>query len=316
MANISLTKENIKYIRDAFWHFFPEDTIYSADKPYVSGEFSWQNRKTFIDFVYRLTGVQIKSDKDFQNIKKAELAVEELVETGEEKTEGNTQTKEQREQAEKIRQEREASEKEAKEGSEKSVEKSVEKQEELAKAAREKKAVQEAKEKIKATITKEQEIQETLRDKKIYAKVEISKAVPPPDESTLNFIKEAKTHPASFQKDLAENIKAKITPSLSTKLTEAEIDIVAQKTAFDTVFAINNFPAQSAANTQTAILGALAKESQLLPKIIDSKDAIQVLQKSSDELSYFKNSTQLSKNILSSINENLATTVLVWALKI
>ena len=61
MANISLSKENIRYIRDAFSHFFPEDAVYSADKPYVSGEFNWDNRKEFIGFVYRLTGVHIKN---------------------------------------------------------------------------------------------------------------------------------------------------------------------------------------------------------------------------------------------------------------
>jgi len=47
---ISLTRDNISYIREAFSHFFPEDVIYSADKPYTSGEFNWENRKAFIDF--------------------------------------------------------------------------------------------------------------------------------------------------------------------------------------------------------------------------------------------------------------------------
>ncbi|KKR43380.1 MAG: hypothetical protein UT76_C0011G0001, partial [Candidatus Woesebacteria bacterium GW2011_GWB1_40_12] len=79
MANkISLTSENTKYLIDAFTHFFPEDTIYAADKPYVSGEFNWKNRADFIDFINRLTGVLIKSERDLENIKKAQLAVEAL----------------------------------------------------------------------------------------------------------------------------------------------------------------------------------------------------------------------------------------------
>ena len=278
---ISLTRENIKYIRDAFSHFFPEDTVYSADKPYVSGEFNWDSRRAFIDFVYRLTGVQIKSEKDFQNIKKAELAVEDLVKT-EGKQEANTQTKEQREQAEKIRQEREASQK---------------------------KAAEDANTQVKAAAKKQQEIQTALQDKKIYAKVEIAKEVPPPDEATVNFINEAKAHPTSFQKDLAESIKTKITPALSKTLTEEEIGLLATKTAYDTVSAINNFPAQSSANTQTAILAALAKDAKVLPNLIPNKETAGLLQNSAAESSCFINNTRLSKTILSSINPNLATAV-------
>jgi len=181
--------------------------------------------------------------------------------------------------------------------------------EQLLKEALQRKSIDEAKEKIQVQIAKEKSVQESLRGKEIYAKVEISKTVPPPDESTLNFIREAKTHPASFQKDLAENIKAKITPSLSEKLTEEQINVIAEKTAFDTIRAINDFPTQSSANTQSAILGALAKESQLLPKMAGNNDIVQILKKSSEELNYFKDNTRFSKNILSAINKNLATAV-------
>lgn len=135
MANkISLTTENTKYLIDAFTHFFPEDTIYAADKPYVSGEFNWKNRADFIDFINRLTGVLIKSERDLENIKKAQLAVEALTsdkQTEEKVTDSNMPDKEARELQELERQKREAELKEAKEKGEKSVQEAVKKKQEV-----------------------------------------------------------------------------------------------------------------------------------------------------------------------------------------
>lgn len=308
MANISLTKENIKYIRDAFSHFFPEDTVYSADKPFASGEFNWQNRGNFIDFVYRLTGVQIKSEKDFQNIKKAELAVEELA-IADKNPEANTLTPEKLKQLEKEEGLRAEELKKTQEDAKKRVESAKTKKEELTKEFLQKKAIAEAKKNIEATIKKQQGVQESLRNKKIYAKVEISKEAPPPDENTKKFIAQAQNYPKSFEKDLTQNIKAKLNATLSDKLTPEEIDVIASKTAVDTVSAINNFPEQSSANTQAAILAKLSKDYQVLPKIISDKNSIEFLQNASSELSFFKNNTVLSKMVLSSVNENLATSV-------
>ncbi len=166
-----------------------------------------------------------------------------------------------------------------------------------------------AKEKLEEAISRQKDIQEPLTGKKIYARVEISKEAPPPSESTIKFIEEAKNYPASFEKDLAESIKAKITPELSKKLTPEQIDFIVKKTAFDTVSAINNFPAQSSANTQSAILGALAEDSKILPKLVAETNTAELLKKASADLGHFKNSAQLSKNILSSIDENLAVSV-------
>lgn len=308
-TKISLTKENTKYLRYAFAHFFPDDSVYSADKPFFSGEFNWRNRQGFIDFVYRLTGVSIKSDKDFQNIKKAQLAVEELVEESRKETEANVQTEEQREQAEKIRQEREASEKEAAKTAKEKVEASKEKQEALAKETRKRKAIEEAKTKIREQIKTEEAARKDLQGKKIYAKIETQKKAPAPNENTINFIKEAKAHPQKFEKDLAQNIKDQITPALSSKLSEEEIGFLAEKTAFDTVYAINNLPAQSSINTQVAILKSLPKDTKVLAGLDASDQAKEVLKNSANELAFFKDNIKTSKQILSSINSNLALSV-------
>jgi hypothetical protein len=178
-----------------------------------------------------------------------------------------------------------------------------------AKEAKQKQTVSDAKKSVEAAIKKQQEINVSLQNKKIYAKVEISKEALPPDENTAKFIEEVKNHPASFEKDLAASIKAKISPTLSKALTEEEIDLLAAKTAYDTVSTINNFPAQSSANTQAAILGSLAKDAKTLPKIITDTNSIKLLKRASADLSFFENRTQLSKLVLSSVNENLATSV-------
>ena len=134
MANkISLTSENTKYLIDAFTHFFPEDTIYAADKPYVSGEFNWKNRADFIDFINRLTGVLIKSERDLENIKKAQLAVEALTSNIKEEkpVDSNLPDKEARELLELERQKREAELNEAKEKGEKSVQEAIKRKQEV-----------------------------------------------------------------------------------------------------------------------------------------------------------------------------------------
>lgn len=125
---ISLTKENIEYLRRAFSHFFPEDTIYSADKPFESGEFNWKNRAHFINFVFRLTGVPIKSERDLASIKKAQLEIEKLLSDAasiEKPIDSNLPDKEARELQELERQRREAEIQETEAQSKESVEEAI-----------------------------------------------------------------------------------------------------------------------------------------------------------------------------------------------
>lgn len=76
---ISLTQENLQDIYGAFDHFFPSGAVYSRDKPYSSREFNWKNRADFIDFISRLTGIKIASEKDIKAIKDAQQKIGELV---------------------------------------------------------------------------------------------------------------------------------------------------------------------------------------------------------------------------------------------
>lgn len=243
---ISLTKENVRYIRDAFSHFFPEDTIYSADKPYVSGEFNWNNRKSFIDFIYRLTGVQIKSDKDFQNIKKAEQVVEGLVEGGEKKAEKNIQTKEEREEAERVRAEREASQKKAKDDA----------------------VIQ-----VEAAIKKQQELAEAVKNTNVYVKTTLPKPANLTDDQakSIETLKTAaKGNPTKLSEDLIKTIKEKIGPSFPSGVTPAETDVIIQQTAFRIVTNLQGKSLAKEAVTEKAI----SQNGNVLSKVIKDPNTL------------------------------------------
>jgi len=412
MANkISLTSENLKYLRFAFAHFFPEDTIYAADKPYVSGEFNWKNRSDFIGFVFRLTGINIKSAKDLESIKKAQLAVESLAsdsgveesvaesnlpdkearaaqeaerqirseqlketsKSAQESVERSIETKqklyEKRIQAEKVAQAREAKLREAQEKAQskansytKAREERYQKQQvpsykqiSTAPQARTTEVVveeppakpleeqlfgkkitvqeplekqlfghnvevveptvtnidktEEIRESIKTKIQQQEKISEALKDKKIYAKVVLPE-VPEPTESTKQFIDQAKNYPQDFRQDLSNAINTKISTSeVAQNLSKEEISILADKTANDTIFAINNPVLQTETNIQTAIMGNIAENTSVIKSVTPNPSAQEFFVTAPSEISFYTNSTELSRNILASVNNDLAISV-------
>jgi len=247
MANtISLTKENIEYIRDAFSHFFPEDTVYSADKPYASGEFNWNNRKEFIGFVFRLTGVQIKSEKDFESIKKAQLAVEGLVETEAKKPEANRPTKEQLETLEKEAEER---------------------------TAAQKKAVGDAKNAVEVAIKKQKEIAEATKNSKVYVKTKLPKAAKLTDDQAkaIETLKTAaKADPQRLVQEITNTIEEKVKPNLPPEVTEEEAQAIYKQAAYRIV---TNLQGKSLAK-EAVIENAIPRDKKILPKIITDKDTL------------------------------------------
>lgn len=108
----SINERNLKELLDAFEHYFPTDAVYVSDKPFKSfyGDYNWRSRKDFTDFIRRLTGVEIKNEKDLANIKLAQNKLVKLTgETSEEKPiESNEPDKWAREAQEAERQKREA----------------------------------------------------------------------------------------------------------------------------------------------------------------------------------------------------------------
>lgn len=81
MANVTvLNQRNYKELLDAFEHYFPSNTVYSADKKFTSlyADYTWNNRDDFVDFIYRLTNVKIQSARDVENIKKAQFELDKI----------------------------------------------------------------------------------------------------------------------------------------------------------------------------------------------------------------------------------------------
>ena len=262
MANISLSKENIRYIRDAFSHFFPEDAVYSADKPYVSGEFNWDNRKEFIGFVYRLTGVQIKSERDFENIKKAQLAVEKLVEA-EKNPEANRPTKEQLETLEKEAKKTVEAQQKAAQEAKRNVEEAVKRKEELAKEAPRKEvfedAVKQQQEIIAEEVQKTDEIRATLANQKIYFKVE---KIPVKETREIKNLKQqAKANPKKFIEDTIRQFKSN--PNIKGLTTE-ELQLASEQAAVTTYDVLtDNSPV-----VQVAIAKKIIASPEILNKYI------------------------------------------------
>ena len=198
MAKISLNQKNLKDILDAFDHYFPSGTIYSADKPFTSfsGEYHWNNRATFVDFVYRLTGVVIKSEKDLAGIKEAQQKLVDLVSEPkpEEKPEANIPDKDARELQEAERLKREQEIKEIKEKTQNEVRKSIEKKQEI--------------------YTKQKElgekIQESLKGKKIIVTPEerFTKVTLTPEEKNklFNLAQAVKTDRQATQQIIEQKI--------------------------------------------------------------------------------------------------------------
>ncbi len=259
----------------------------------------WKNKVEFEKDIRFITGAR--------SIVEANKVLERrLLTSSDKQIESNVPDRVAREQQELERQERERQISETKKKAEDEVKRSIEKKEEEYKKNQQNEKIRKAfEEKIKS----QKEIQDSLKGKKIYAKVEAEKPPPLPDENTQKFIDEARNHPAAFEKELTENIRAKLDQTLSGKISSEEIDVIAKKTAYDAINAINNPQVQSDINNQTAILNSLSNNKDVITKTIGNPQTEILIKEASSELAFFKNSTEFSKGILSSVNENLAISV-------
>ena len=186
----------------------------------------------------------------------------------------------------------------------KGVEASLTRQKELYEKAQKQEQIKKA---FEEKILAQQQVQESLKDKKVYAKVEVVTPPPIPDENTQKFA-EALRISESFRKDAVENIKTKIaTSEFGKNLSQDQTNYLAEKSVTDAATAINNPQVQFSTNSQVAILEALTKNSSVLSKINIDSNTTELIKNASGELGYFKNNTQLSRDVFSSMNEDIAT---------
>lgn len=289
--NTILNQRNYKELLDAFEHYFPSNTVYSADKKFTSlySDYTWNNRNEFIDFIYRLTGIQIKSAKDVENIKKAQFELDKIttkesetkiVEAPKQPAATTPQNLKDLEAANKLRSE----------------------------------AIKQTQEEAKRTVKeaierKKLNIKEELQDKKLYVKVKTPDSQKP-DKNVQQFINEAKLNPRQFRKDASEVIKKQIAnSSIGKNLPKEELNILADKVTFDAIQAINYPSKQVEKDVQTAILNAIPKEKSVVNSISAKPEVKEFLKNAPKELAFYNNSTGFSRSVLNSVNPNLSVTV-------
>jgi len=323
---ISLTRDNISYIREAFSHFFPEDVIYSADKPYTSGEFNWENRKAFIDFIYRLTGLLIVSKEDFEkddftkidfgSVKKAELAVEDLVKSEETKGAEALNSEKLKELEENEKTEATAEKvKETQTEAARNVQAAIDKKTAIAQAALRQKAAEEAKkqqegwaklqeQKLPEVASKEIQAQvlQELKGKVLYA---IPENVQPQivlSKDELRFIKIAKANPQVFTD--------KLTKLIIKKNPDIPIEILQPLSQTIAVQATKGFinPANKA--VPTGVFASILNAKNLIPGL--GQNTQDEIAKTTAIFTVFSESKEnLSRAMLErSIGTNLTNTLL------
>lgn len=233
---IGLSQKNIDYLRSAFAHFFPEDTVY-IDEPFSSGNFNWKNRKDFIEFInYRLLKgvVFIESEKDIENIKKAQLEIEKLITEGTEQKipDPNTLTPKELEELIRKSQQTETEREEIRNEGEKKVKEAITKKEELFQKQKAWEKLQQQKISTLPEQSQEQILLE-LKEKTIYATPTTPTPVTNLTEKELKLIKIlikiAKNDPETFTQKLSSLIIEK-NPDIPLETLEPLSKIIAVET--------------------------------------------------------------------------------------
>ena len=236
-GKISLTKTNLESLHLAFDHYFPDGILYVGDKPFSSGEFSWSNRASFIDFVYRLTDVKITSDRDITSIKEAQQKLEELVSSE------PVETKQGESSEKGVREVREAE----REIREKGIKESVEK----------------AKRDVKSEIDRQKKLREEINDRKIYKQVKKEESVKLADNQKValeTLKKAAQENPKALENQIEAKIYNRLKSTLPAGTPNSEIDLMAKRTS---VSLVKNFRGESLAE-QVALANQVSKNIDIL----------------------------------------------------
>jgi len=257
---ITLTRKELDELYLGFEHFFPAGGIL-ADTPIGN----WKDRNTFIKDVRNRLGIDI-SKATPKDIKDLEQSLETIV-TEKEKGGANVPDEVLREQQENERVKREEAQKTANENAKRDIER-----------------------KIKILEERQAKINEERRFIKIEEPPE-----PKIDPEKLQIIEglrnEAKKDPEQYYKDLAENLKGK----LSGQLPEAEANFIAEKVALDVTNGLIDPASQKVTNMQVAVLNKVSEDMQFS----------EVTRQEAGELSFYL-SNEFSRNIIGIADKDIA----------
>lgn len=285
MAKISLTQENVESLNRAFEFYFENGRV--RDGEYVAGNLKWEDLNSFLQDITDTSGIDAEA-----NYKSAKVAVDAINNIF---IEGSKPESEKMESERPTTEQLETLEKEASEAKAKYQE-----------------TIENAKKNVEAAIKKQEEIHAKLaaNQKKIYAKVEASRTrqIEAEKLQKLEGLREqAKIDPKKLMEDLGieRQVKNQLMSTFKDQLTENEIDIIAKKTALDTVKGLANPNAQARANVQAAILNKLSSDKRVVPKVV-GKESLEAFRQAAKELGFFANGSELSRGIVKAIDEDLA----------
>ncbi len=252
MANL-LTKKNVEELMLAFDHFFPENAVYVSDKPFVSGNFKWSDRQSFIETVKNLTGVDIKIG-DKETVKNAQFVLEKI---GSEtpKAEENLPDKAKREAMEAER---------------------VKREEAIRKSA------ENAKVQVEASIKRQEELHKKTQGRKIYRRVSTPQADPlsadkQPTSETLRT--SAQNNPRELTRELASEIEKRIKANVPQGANEEAVKALSTRAA---VRVVENLRGNSLA-VEAVTINKISNDTNLLESI--ENDDIQTFRDSAINVS-------------------------------
>lgn len=249
-----INNQNIQDIRNGFARYFPEDPKSFKDGPFSSGDFAWTGRTAFTEFVGKEAKVYIDPTTPQPTlIEAAQREFEKRALTPEKAAEGNMPEDLEQKEAAAARRE-----------------------------ADRKVAIDKANRDVRNVIARQQEIHEEFtknKPKLTYIKVEDPKL---PQADLKGLIENP-----SIPKIVAD-LEKSITPSLEGKLTKEEIHLIALDAAYKAVDAATNPQKYLDAARQAAILNAISKDAEVIPKIISNREALENIQTGAREISTFQ----------------------------
>lgn len=284
MATI-INNRNIQQIRDAFAHYYPEQERDFVDGTFGIGDFSWRSRQDFENWVAKETPsrIVIKGFTDQGNIKKAQQEFEYRALHPEAVAGATPENLEELKAADAAR---EAARKELIEKSNQNVRAEIERQ-------------KKAHEKITPKTP-------TQPEPKIYVK-EVPPPTPQLSDNATKLVAGIRNSPKEYVPLLTQNIEKSITPQLSGTLSSDEIHLIARDAAYKTVDAAVNTEKYFEDAKKTAILAAIAKNPEVLGRIVTDTDSLNSIRIGANEVATFqKLQTQNPRNIITAFNPELA----------
>jgi len=150
------------------------------------------------------------------------------------------------------------------------------------------KAIKESNDAVRQAIAKQQEIHDRLAATK--PKIYVKSGAPQVQQLSGDaqaVLDNLKTNPSI--PNITEQLEKSITPSLENQISKEQIRLIALDAAYKAVDAANNPGKYAQMATQSAILNAVARDKDVIPKLITDSDILANIRTGANELAVFQN---------------------------